>query len=116
MNATAQPGEETLRIWPDDWLTPLPLPDYFPQRQPLAIDLGCGKGRFLLARATAHSEMNFLGMDRMLRRIRKLDRKARRAGLENVRLLRMEAYYGVTYLIPPDSVAVYYIFHPARRP
>jgi len=84
--------------------------------RPLAVDMGCGKGRFLLARAAADAETNFLGIDRMLRRIRKVDRKAVRQDLSNIRLLRMEAYYATMYLIPESAVSVYYIFFPDPWP
>jgi tRNA (guanine-N7-)-methyltransferase len=80
------------------------------------VDLGCGKGRFLLARAAAHPEVNFLGVDRMLQRIRKVDRKAQRLGLANVRLLRVEAYYATVYLVPPACVRAYYLFFPDPWP
>ena len=60
---------ESLRIIPDDWLNPLPLGTIFDPARPLEIDLGCGKGRFLLARAQHHPEVQFFGIDRMLRRI-----------------------------------------------
>lgn len=106
----------SIRVMPDDWLQPLPLGSYFREDQPLEIDLGCGKGRFLLARAASHPEVNFLGIDRMLRRIRKVDRKVVRANLPNVRLLRMEGYYATVYLVPPESVSAYYIFFPDPWP
>ena len=48
-----------------------------PERR-LEVDLGCGKGRFLLAHAAKNPGTNFLGIDRMLRRIRKVDNRARR--------------------------------------
>lgn len=106
----------TLRLRPDDWLNPMPIHAMFPGEGPLEIDLGCGKGRFLLARAAAHPDTRFLGIDRMLRRIRKIDNKAQRRGLENIRLLRMEGYYAVSYLLPADTVSVYYIFFPDPWP
>ena len=100
-----------------EWLGPLPLAAWFahPERR-LEIDLGCGKGRFLLAHAAKHPETNFLGIDRMLRRIRAVDNRARRLGLENVRLLRMEAYYATAYLVPPAAVSAYYVFFPDPWP
>ncbi len=104
------------RIRPDDWLHPLPLADYFPRGQPLEIDLGCGKGRFLLARAAAHPDVNFLGIERMLRRVRKVDNKLRRRKLDNTRLLRMEGTYATTYLVPPQSVRTYYVLFPDPWP
>ena len=100
-----------------EWLGPLPVRDWFahPERR-LEIDLGSGKGRFLLARAAKCPATNFLGIDRMLRRIRKVDNRARRLDLDNVRLMRVEGYYAVAYLIPPASVDVYYVFFPDPWP
>lgn len=106
----------SIRILPDDWLGPLKLEEHFPAGQPLEVDVGCGKGRFLLARAAAHPEIAFLGLDRMLRRIRKIDRKAVRAGVFNVRLIRVEAYYATLYLIPPARVSTFYVFFPDPWP
>lgn len=110
----------SLRIAPateSEWLGPLPIRNYYahPERR-LEVDLGCGKGRFLLARAAKFPEVNYLGIDRMLRRIRKVDNRARRLDLGNIRLLRVEAYYAVAYLLPPESVSVYYIFFPDPWP
>ena len=106
----------SLGVWPDNWLEPLPLASYFGNGRPMEIDVGSGKGRFLLARAAAFPETNFFGIDRMLRRVRKVDNKARRLGLGNIRLFRMEAYYAVTYLVPSACVSVYYIFFPDPWP
>lgn len=106
----------SLRIFPPDWTQPMPLADFFGNTQPCEVDLGCGKGRFLLAHAAAHGDVNFLGVDRMLRRIRKVDNKAQRLGLANIRLLRMEGYYATTYLIPTASIRTYYIFFPDPWP
>ncbi|MCX6996867.1 MAG: tRNA (guanosine(46)-N7)-methyltransferase TrmB [Kiritimatiellaeota bacterium] len=107
---------DSVRIFPENWLWPMPLAQYFGNDRPIEVDIGCGKGRFLLARAAAHPEVNFFGVDRMLRRIRKVERKVVRHGLTNVRLLRMEAYYATAYLIPPESIATYYIFFPDPWP
>jgi len=114
MNAAKK--QETFRIVPEDWLRPIPLERHFDSNQPLEVDLGAGKGRFLLARAQRNPGTNFLGIERMLRRIRKMDRKAANRGLRNVRLLRMEAYYALTYLIPDASVRCHYIFFPDPWP
>jgi tRNA (guanine-N7-)-methyltransferase len=105
----------SVRIIPDDWVSPLKLEQYFDSR-PLHVDVGCGKGRFLLARAAAHPEWNFLGIDRMLRRIRKVDNKAQRRHLDNVRLFRMDAFYATAFLLPTESVSTFYIFFPDPWP
>jgi tRNA (guanine-N7-)-methyltransferase len=110
------PPPESLRHLPADWVHPLDLASVFTRPGPVDIDLGCGKGRFLLARAAAHPEVNFLGIDRMLRRIRKIDNKARRLGLDNIRLLRIEGYYAVSYLIPANAIRTYFILFPDPWP
>jgi len=86
------------------------------QDRPLEVDLGCGKGRFILARAKANHDTNFLGIDRLLRRLKKVNRKISREDLSNVRLLRVEASYAVEYLLPPISVSTFYIFFPDPWP
>ena len=107
---------EALRIQPASWTQPIELDGAFPVRQPLDVDLGCGKGRFLAARAARHPERNLLGVERLLVRIRKVERKLARAGLDNVRLLRIEASYAVARLLPPRSVSTYFIFFPDPWP
>ena len=110
-------ASETLRILPDQWLNPIDFAGRFghPER-PFEIDLGCGKGRFLLARARKFPEINFLGIDRQLGRIQRIDRKALRAGLTNLRVLRADGYYTITYLVLPKCVDTYYIFYPDPWP
>ncbi len=107
----------SLRVDPEQWLEPTDFRERFdhPER-PLEIDIGCGKGRFLLARSGKFPEVNFLGIDRMLNRIKKIDKKARRLGRENVRLFRVDGYYATTYLIPEETVDVYYVFYPDPWP
>ena len=109
--------DTTLRIHPEQWLDPIDFAACFEHPEhPLEIDLGCGKGRFLLARARKFPEINLLGIDRMLARIRRIDRKALRANLLNLRVLRLDGYYAITYLVPPQSVDTYYIFYPDPWP
>ena len=78
----------------------------------LEIDLGCGKGRFLLARALASRETCFLGIDRRRMRIAKIERAALRMHLENIRLICGENCQAVETLVPAGSVRTYYLFFP----
>lgn len=109
--------EYTYRLFPDQWVDPVDFASYFDDpAKPLEVDLGCGKGRFLLQRSADNPEINFLAIDRMLRRIRKIDSKLARRGIENVRLLRLEGDYTLNYLIPAESVDTYYYFFPDPWP
>lgn len=95
---------------------PLPLDRLFPVARPIAVELGSGDGSFLVDYARTHPELNVIGVERLLGRIRKTDRKARRAELTNVRLVRIEASYFLTYLLPPVSVQAIHVYFPDPWP
>ena len=101
---------------PASWVHVLPLSDVFDPSRPLEVDVGCGKGRFLLARALRFPDHNFLGIDRLVVRLGKVDRRIVRQSLPNVRLLRMEAWYAIAHLLPPESVTCFYVFFPDPWP
>jgi len=50
--------------------------DVFDHTHPLEVDIGSGKGRFLLARAAAFPLVNFIGIERQRRRVDKVAAKA----------------------------------------
>jgi tRNA (guanine-N7-)-methyltransferase len=92
------------------------LPRLFPRAQPLEVELGSGDGSFLVHYAAEHRDRNFIGVERLLGRIRKLDRKGRRMGLTNLRGLRIESSYFLRYLLPPHSAAALHIYFPDPWP
>ncbi len=94
----------------------LDLAKLFPQAQPLEVELGSGDGSFLAEYARRHPEHNFIGVERLLGRLRKLDRKGQRAGLANLRGVRIECSYFVEYLLPAGSVAALHIYFPDPWP
>jgi tRNA (guanine-N7-)-methyltransferase len=103
-------------VTPSSWTACLDLTRIFDSQRPVEVDLGCGDGDFLVARAKACPDHNFLGVDRMLRRLRKADRKLRRADITNARLVRIEASYAVRRLLAPLSILCFYIFFPDPWP
>jgi tRNA (guanine-N7-)-methyltransferase len=92
------------------------LADLFPSGQPLEVELGSGDGSFLVEYARLHPGHNFIGVERLLGRMRKLDRKGRRAGLTNLRGMRIESSYLLEYLLPPGSVVALHIYFPDPWP
>ncbi len=94
----------------------LDVAQLFPKPQPLEVELGSGDGSFLAQYAQHHPERNFLGIERLLGRLRKLDRKGRRAGLSNLRGLRIESGYFLEYLLPPLSISALHIYFPDPWP
>lgn len=88
----------------------------FPKTQPLEVELGCGDASFLVQHAARHPEHNFIGVERLAGRLRKLDRKGRRAALANLRGVRIESAYFLEFLLPPGSVAALHIYFPDPWP
>ncbi len=101
---------------PDNYFETLRLDTLFPQAQPLELELGSGDGSFLAAYAAAQPGVNFIGVERLLGRLRKLDKKARRAGLSNVCCLRIEASYFLEFMVPKDAARAVHIYFPDPWP
>ncbi len=95
---------------------PLRLASLFADAQPAELEIGCGDGGFLLEWAMRHPGKNFLGIERLLGRIRKLDKKGSRANLTNLRLLRIEARYVLQYLLPAAAFEAVHIYFPDPWP
>jgi tRNA (guanine-N7-)-methyltransferase len=94
----------------------LALAQLFPKPQPLEVELGCGDASFLAEYARRNPDHNFIGVERLLGRIQKLDRKGRRAGLANLRGVRIESAYFMQYLLPPHAASALHIYFPDPWP
>ncbi len=94
------PGE----FVPVEYFRRLDRAELAPPDRLLEVDLGCGDGSFLVAMAREFPERGFLGVERLLGRVRKVGRKLTRAGLDNGRVLRLESRYTVEWLLPEESV------------
>ena len=88
----------------------------FDLSRPLEVEVGCGKGRFLVARAAANPDCDFLGIERMLERVRLFDGKCRRGHVDNAAVLRLEALYTFHYLLPAHHIRRVYVFFPDPWP
>ena len=84
--------------------------------RPLEVDLGCGDGSFLMDMAREFPERDFLGVERLLGRVRKVCKKITRRHLENARVLRLESRYVTEWLLPPASVSRLHLLCPDPWP
>lgn len=94
----------------------LVLDRLFPRQQPLEVELGSGDGSFLVEYARRHPERNLIGVERLLGRLRKLDRKGSRAGLTNLRGVRIESSYFLAWLLPPRAATALHVYFPDPWP
>jgi tRNA (guanine-N7-)-methyltransferase len=97
-------------------LEPIRWEELFPTSQPLEIEVGSGDGGFLVEWAAVERGRNFVGVERLQGRLRKLERKAARRGLANVRGIRIEAGYFLRYLVPAGTVSAMHIYFPDPWP
>lgn len=116
MKTAAPTDAENLVVLLRTILEPLALTELFPEPQPLEVELGCGDASFLVEYARRNPGRNFIGVERLLGRIQKLDRKGRRLGLKNVRGVRIESAYFLQYLLPPRAAAALHIYFPDPWP
>ncbi len=110
------PANETLIFPIRSAVEHIDLSQLFRRPAPLEIELGCGDGSFLAEYSRRHPEHNFIGVERLLGRLKKLDRKGRRAGLTNLRGLRIESAYLLRYLLPRSSTTALHIYFPDPWP
>ena len=83
---------------------------------PVEVEIGIGKGRFLLAAAEARPETHFFGIEWANKYLRIAEGRAAKRGLKNVRFARTDARELVERAIPDASVATYYVFYPDPWP
>jgi len=107
---------ENLLVQLRSLVQPLDLAELFPRPQALEVELGCGDASFLVECARRRPANNFIGVERLLGRLQKLDRKGRRAGLKNLRGVRIESAYFLRYLLPAHSARALHIYFPDPWP
>jgi tRNA (guanine-N7-)-methyltransferase len=94
----------------------LNLAQLFAKDQPLEVELGCGDASFIAEYAKRHPEWNFIGVERLLGRITKLHKKGRRAGLTNLRGIRIENAYFLEWLLPAHAASAIHVYFPDPWP
>ena len=101
---------------PADYFRRLERADLCRDGRPLEVDLGCGDGTFLVEMARQFPERDFLGVERLLGRVRKVCKKLTRNGLANGRVLRLESGYTVEWLLPEASLSRLHLLCPDPWP
>lgn len=84
--------------------------EIFGNEQPVHIEIGTGKGRFLMELAKQHPEINYVGIEKyssvLLRAIQKMEEDP----LPNVRFIRMEAEHILRYFEKGEVERIYLNF------
>ena len=106
---------------PIDWKA------FFGNSHPVEIEIGSGKGRFLLEASKRHPAVNYIGIERAQKYValtqERFKKYMRHFGVDrasgafsNVRLVWTDANYFLTRYVPNGSVQAYHIYFPDPWP
>jgi len=93
-----------------------PLSAIFGNTNPVEVEIGCGKAKFLIARAAEFPQINFLGIDLIWKWMKFAVERSEKRGLENIKFLRADAREAVTHGIARGSVSIFHIYFPDPWP
>ena len=82
----------------------------YPGKQPLHLEIGMGKGRFLLDMAALHPEINYLGIEKYSSVLVKAVRKQEEMALPNLMFARMDAEEICDCLAEGEAAKIYLNF------
>jgi tRNA (guanine-N7-)-methyltransferase len=95
---------------------PLPLEAIIPGEGAWEVEIGFGKGRYLLRRCQEDPERRFLGIELANEYYRMMVERARRRGLTNWVALRGEALYLLAAVLPAGFAAAVHVYFPDPWP
>lgn len=90
----------------------LDWPAFFGNSQPVALDIGCGRGLFLFNASTTHPDVNYLGIEIDYKEGRRAATRLKKRQLPNARILGGDVKIPLTRLIAPGSVAEIHVYFP----
>jgi len=88
----------------------------FGRQAPLEVEVGFGNGEFLVRRAQAHPERDFVGLELDWRSTQRGLRKIARADVSNVRLVQVDGRVAFERLFRPRSLQRVYSLFPCPWP
>ena len=101
---------------PEELRVPVEWSELFGNDNPVALEIGCGIGDFIASTACDRPDWNFIAIDFYNKGCWKTCRRIDRAGLINVRVLRVEARQFITEWIPRGFLSAVYINCPDPWP
>ena len=88
----------------------------FGNERPVELEIGCGKGGFLLRQARGHPERNYLGIEWANEFYRYAADRMARWGVTNVRMARTDARHLMINRVPAASLSALHVYHPDPWP
>jgi len=86
------------------------------ENENIEIEIGCGKGKFLVASAAAYPDIHFLGIDRVGKWMKKAIKRIERNNLKNVLFAKADALEIIRQCVDPSTVGAFHIYFPDPWP
>lgn len=97
--------------------SPISIQDFFGAEGPIEIEIGCGKGGFLVEYCERHPERPFLGLEWEPEIAHwSAQRLAKRPHLKHTRVLLGDAFYFFRDYLPDQSVHAFHMYFPDPWP
>ena len=94
----------------------LDLREVFGNDHPVVLEIGSGKGRFLISSAIEQPEVNFIGVEKSLHYHRVINERVQKRHLTNVRLINHDAFLVVRDMLADASLREIHIYFPDPWP
>ena len=88
----------------------------FGNEHPIHIEIGSGRGEFLLKIAQQNPDINFIGIDLKEKRVKTIFRKLYKEKLKNVRIAKIYLDKESIKFLSPNSIEKIYLQHPDPWP
>ena len=95
---------------PIDWVT------LFGNENQIEIEVGCGNGDFLIESSKRHPEINYVGIERSRKYVRRTKERLLKRNITTVCLVCSDAVYFVDHYVADGSVQAYHIYFPDPWP
>lgn len=116
MTKRALKDYEHVSLRPENLAGAVDFERIFGRAGPVHIEIGSGKGTFLLAQAKAAPEVNFLGIEWANKYYRHAVDRIGRWGLGNVRIIRTDATHFLAEYVGDSSVDCFHVYFPDPWP
>ncbi len=94
----------------------LDFAEVFGNRNRVVVEIGSGKGRFLIASATEQLDISFIGIEKSLHYFRVMRDRMTRRGLRNARLINHDAFLVFQKMFDDKSISEIHIYFPDPWP
>ena len=91
---------------------PLNFEELFPVSQPVELEVGSGRGLFLMNAAMLQPHINFLGIECDLKEARRAARRVQKRNLQNARMIGGDARRLIAHYLPTGCLSAVHVYFP----